>query len=261
MSFFPGLLFLMAGGLFLTLFRVPYWEIGSRFYKLITYLCLIGWAIVLLVMDPAGTAQWIQFSLIIIQLIVAFTHLFAIKTARDTLRLISYWVGFTVVLWAILALAIWPPGHTQLSYLSPSYVLFVQFVLSAGIMGAVINAMICGHWYLVNQYLSMEPIESITGTLDKLILLKVGLVVMTVGYFYTIAPRTIRELVYYFPILLSVRLIAGLLFGWLLNWMAWKTLTRQNTQAATGILYAGITFVIMGEFSAYYLTIRTGIAL
>jgi hypothetical protein len=261
MSFFPALLSLMAGGLFLTLFRVPYWEIGSRFYKLITYLSLTGWALVLLAMEPAGTPSWILFGIVTGQTIAGFAHLYAIKTARDQLRKAVYWTGFILVLWGILALSIWPPNHTELSYFSPAYVLFVQFALSAGILGAIINAMICGHWYLVNKYLSLEPIESITSTFDTLILAKICIVAGTLGWLYFQSPDVVNNLLRYYPLLVGVRIIAGLMFGWLLNWMAWKTLEYENTQAATGILYACITFVIMGEFSAYYLTVTTGLAL
>lgn len=261
MAFFPALLSLLAGGLFLTLFRVPYWEIGSRFYKFITYLCLLGWALILLMMDPGSTPDWIQFGVVISQLTTGFVHLWAIKTANHEYRTVSYWIGFILVLWGILALSLWPPGHEQLTYQTPAGVLFAQFTLSAGILGAVVNAMICGHWYLVNKYLSLEPIEAITNTLDKLIIAKTFLVLGVIGYFYFSDPRIIRRLIQYYPILLFVRLIAGLFFGWLLNWMAWKTLEYNNTQAATGILYACITFIIMGEFSAYYLTVHSGIAL
>jgi len=261
MTFFPALLFLLTGGLFITVFRVPYWEIGSRFYKLITYLCLIGWALILLSMDPERYSDWIHFSLTLGLIIAGFAHLASIKLASHGLRRTSYWIGVVIVLWNILALSIWPPGYVVLSYHSSAVVLFIQFTLSAGIIGAVINAMICGHWYLVNEYLSMEPIETITNTLDKLILAKALAVVGSISYFYFTSPETIRHLFYYFPLLFGVRIIAGLVFGWLLNWMAWKTLEYENTQAATGILYACITFIIMGEFSAYYLTVHSGIAL
>lgn len=261
MSFFPALVSLLAGGLFLTLFRVPYWEIGSRFYKLITYMSLIGWTLILLMLDPVTISEWLFFGLISVLAVMGLAHIWMIKSSREQIRRACYWTGIVLILWQYLALALWPPGYQSLDYHSPVWILFLQFTLSAGILGAVLNAMICGHWYLVNQYLSLKPIQTITRTLGNLLVAKGLLLGGIFIYFYLTNFAPLEKVLLYFPVLISVRVLAGIFFGWGLNWMAIQTLEYDNTQAATGILYACITFIFMGEFSAYYLTVHSGIGL
>jgi hypothetical protein len=69
-----------------------------------------------------------------------------------------------------------------------------------------------------------------------------------------------RRLVSLFPILFWVRLL-GLGGGLLFNGMSWQALKYENTQAATGILYGCIVWVILGEFAGLYLMLQTGIPL
>lgn len=49
--------------------------------------------------------------------------------------------------------------------------------------------------------------------------------------------------------------------GLFFNWMSWNALEHGNTQAATGILYACIVWIILGEFAAFSLTLNTGVPL
>ena len=210
--------------------------------------------------DPKTTSDWLFFLLMLALAIVGFLHLWTIKSSKQELRTMWYWTGVILILWQYLALSLWPPGHNYIEYQSASWLIFIQFTLSAGILGAVVNAMICGHWYLVNQYLSMKPIDFITRTLLYLILCKFIILCLTLVYLYATEPNRLFQTLQYYPVLFGVRILAGLIFGFLLTWMGRQTLQHENTQAATGILYACITFIFMGEFSAYYLTIHSGIA-
>jgi len=74
-------------------------------------------------------------------------------------------------------------------------------------------------------------------------------------------PHLFERVVFAFPVLFWVRILVGLGGGLLFDWMSWKALEYDNTQAATGILYACITWIVMGEFSAFYLTVQTGVPL
>ncbi|MFB6347463.1 MAG: hypothetical protein ABEK50_17215 [bacterium] len=247
--------------MYATLFRIQYWEIGSRFFKLITYLAITGWTLSFLMLDPSQAHHWIQWSLLLLLIILGLGHVLCIKRAHHDRRAVVYWIGWTVFIWTILALAVWPPAEQFVRYYTGPELRFFHLLLSAGILGSIINAMICGHWYLVNKYLSLEPIRSISQTLTGVLLTKIVLVSISLGWIYVSHPFQFRTLTAYFPLLFWTRLIAGLAFGLLLNWMSWKCLDYENTQASTGILYAAITFIIMGEFSGFYLTVHSGIAL
>jgi hypothetical protein len=56
------------------------------------------------------------------------------------------------------------------------------------------------------------------------------------------------------------RVAFGFLGPLTLVWMTRDALKYRHTQAATGILYVAIFFVLMGELAATWLEFRTGIA-
>ena len=57
--------------------------------------------------------------------------------------------------------------------------------------------------------------------------------------------------------IVALRWLSGLVGVLLLAWLAWRTLLIPNTQSATGILYAAVILVFMGELSSQFLSIGT----
>ncbi len=261
MNSIAALFFLLAGGMFLVLFRVPYRKIGASYHRLVTYICLVGWVLALVNTRPGSPGGWIQFSLLILMAVGGLLHVFSLHTGRESLRAGIYVGVWILVLFGFGSLGAWPPGRESIQYYSSAPTLFLQFTLSGLILGSIVDAMICGHWYLVNTGLSLEPIRAISRTLWAALAAK-GLVLCVILYLLHVAsPPLFREIVVGMGSLFWVRVIASIPFGGLLNWMSWKALEVDNTQAATGILYATIVFIIIGEFFAYFLTLVTGVAL
>lgn len=261
MSFFAGLLSLLAGGTFLLLPGVPLEEIGARFHRLVGYVSLIGWTAILLMLSPAGSTEGLTFIVAVGITLSVLAYVLVLRGERPGLRRIPYGVGAVLLLvWYGSLGASLAAAFTAGSPVSRS-LYGLQLVLSAAVLGGIVDAMICGHWYLVNTGLSLRPIRRISrilaGVLTAKLLLLTGLLYWLAGS----QPHLFERVVYRFPVLFWVRTLVGLGGGLLFVWMSWKTLTYDNTQAATGILYACITWIIMGEFSAFYLTVQTGVPL
>ena len=57
----------------------------------------------------------------------------------------------------------------------------------------------------------------------------------------------------FYPLRVAIGVVAPLLLAPLV----WRTARMQSTQSATGILYAALVFVLIGELSARFLQLRT----
>ena len=54
------------------------------------------------------------------------------------------------------------------------------------------------------------------------------------------------------------RVVWGLLGPLALSYFVWRTAAMKSNQAATGLLYVALVFVLIGELLSSYLTIATG---
>lgn len=262
MKFFSILLSLLAGGVFLMLHRISLERIGDRFHRLVTTLLLVGFGVILLTLRPESVPEWIEFGLVVGILVTGFVHRRAISASGSSLRLFAYWTTVGLILTFYGVIVFGPTLSMMKTDIISPYVTYLQIVLSAAILGAIVDAMICGHWYLVSPDLSLDPIRSISRSLTLVILAKIALITWVLIQTRAHNPFLFKRLMFYsYPILFWVRLLVGLAGGLFFNWMSWKALEHGNTQASTGILYACIVWIIMGEFSAFYLTIAEGIPL
>lgn len=261
MSFFVILLFLLTSGIYGLLHQIPRREIGNSFYRLINLLFLIGMTIVLVTFPPEGTVEWIQFGLILGILTGGFLHRYALSGQRPILHASTYWTTVLMLVVLLGTISTLSPLPSLMQSITSPTINFVHLLTSAAIMGAIVDAMICGHWYLVNPDLNLEPIRSISRALTAVIIVKIGLVGWSLYQTGTTDPYLYQRVVFLMPILFWVRVLVGLAGGLFFNWMSWKALEHGNTQAATGILYACITWIILGEFSGFYLTLQTGVPL
>jgi hypothetical protein len=54
------------------------------------------------------------------------------------------------------------------------------------------------------------------------------------------------------------RVLWGIVGPLLLSYFIWKTADMKSNQAATGLLYVALVFVLIGELLSSYLTVATG---
>lgn len=261
MNFIAILVFLLASGVFGMLHRMRIEDIGKSFHRFVTLHYLVWMTIVLVTMRPDQWYVWLQFSLVLLAAVLGFSYFFAVNRASVPTRQKLYWVGVAVLLGILLSLSFHTPFPELIEPFVPPVLVFFHLVASAAIVGAILDGMMCGHWYLVNTDMNLRPIRSISRSFSGALIVKILLVGATLVWTFWHEPYLYRQLVQFFPILFWVRLLVGLGGGLLFNWMSWQALKYENTQAATGILYGCIVWVILGEFSGLYLMLQTGIPL
>lgn len=146
----------------------------------------------------------------------------------------------------------------------PNWLLAGSFVASALMLGSVLGTMITGHWYLVNRKLTMRPLQMATwvflGVIGLRLTLVAGVFLMTLSSPQMAQTEIAKNMLGFTGqgILFWARVGFGLLMPIILGKMIWDSVKVQNTQSATGILYATIIFVIIGEAFSKYLYLFTG---
>ena len=124
-------------------------------------------------------------------------------------------------------------------------------------MGLTLVAMNVGHSYLSSIKLSIRPLRICTLALGVMLLFRLVSLVVLISF----SPlKMIDQFELQNLTLLSIGLIRtlfGLVGPLILIYLVWETVKIQSTQSATGILYALLTMVLVGETSALYLTLTT----
>ena len=138
-------------------------------------------------------------------------------------------------------------------------------VLGALLFGGVIWAMNLGHWYLVSKSLPFGLLVRATEALALLALARTVLALVALGWLARTsrgpAGDALADLVdpmrdgFFF----GSRVLWGLAAPLLLAPFVVKTARMKSNQAATGLLYVGVVFVLVGELLAAYLTLRSGL--
>jgi len=135
----------------------------------------------------------------------------------------------------------------------PSWVGAFSFVTSALMLGSVVGTMITGHWYLVNHKLSIQPLRVATIIFVLASALRFVLVAaMLAGLWVGGEASQVAAIRHLFTfsgegIFFIARLLFGLIAPLIFGYMIWQTVKLHSTQSATGILYAAVVFVILGE--------------
>jgi hypothetical protein len=151
---------------------------------------------------------------------------------------------------ALLA-ATFPEAETVMP--PPAWLSAASFLTSALMLGSVIGTMITGHWYLVNHRLSIEPLRIATRIFITASVLRFALVVvLLVGMWLTGDASQVAAIRHLFTlsgegIFFIARLLFGLVAPLIFGYMIRETVKLRSTQSATGILYAAVVFVLLGE--------------
>jgi hypothetical protein len=121
---------------------------------------------------------------------------------------------------------------------------FLSLWSSAAVLGGATTGMLLGHWYLTAPTMSIEPLTFVTRLLFAALVLRLALSAW--GWWQ--AGETLHgSLVWTW---FALRWIAGILSPLVLALMTDRILRYRNTQAATGVLFAGVILVFLGEMSA-----------
>ena len=124
--------------------------------------------------------------------------------------------------------------------------------------GAVLLIMNLGHWYLVSRSLPFELLArgaALFAALAAARTLLLGLAVVWDRDGDRLAPLLSPERDALFFLF---RVLWGIVGPLALSYFIWKTADMRSNQAATGLLYVALLFVLIGELLSAYLTVATG---
>jgi protein NrfD len=124
--------------------------------------------------------------------------------------------------------------------------------------GAVLLIMNLGHWYLVSRSLPFQLLArgaalfaALAGARTLLLLLALKWNPSREGLAPLISLE--RDALFFL-----FRVLWGIVGPLALSYFIWRTADMKSNQAATGLLYVALLFVLIGELLSSYLTVATG---
>ena len=121
--------------------------------------------------------------------------------------------------------------------------------------------MLLGHWYLNTPTMKLDPLRRLLVMLVVAIAIRAIISAIGAGIEGTRLSGQPAGIPTSWLLFLALRWIAGLLLPAGLTYLTWQTLKIPNTQSATGILYAGVILVFIGELCAQMLSATTSFPL
>jgi len=116
-------------------------------------------------------------------------------------------------------------------------------VSSSAVCGSVLTAMLLGHWYLTTPTMSTRPLYWFNGMIAAAAGMRLIATVTAVATEGLALPGLTHWIWF------SIRCIGSIVVPFILAVVVWRVLRYRNTQSATGILFAGLIIVLMGEMS------------
>lgn len=121
------------------------------------------------------------------------------------------------------------------------------------LLGSVTTAMLLGHWYLNAPTMKLDPLKRLVKLVGLSVALRGAVCLAGWGLAWH-AAQTPWPPGSSVSLLLSLRVLAGIVGVGLLAGLTWQTLKVPNTQSATGILYAGVILAMLGELTGQILS-------
>jgi hypothetical protein len=120
---------------------------------------------------------------------------------------------------------------------------------SAWLFGGAVTAMLLGHWYLTATGMALDPLIRLTQLLLVAAVLRGLLAGVALATLPSTSPHDVMAGGVH-GIWLILRWTAGILGPLLLGLMVRRILRYRNTQSATGVLFAAVILVFIGETTA-----------
>lgn len=243
-----GLFLLEAGaGTALLLLFFPVKTLGKGFFSMHGALAFL-FVLLAALLHPIGLPSNLGWAAT--GLLAAFTiaaHANRARTARPLLGLGGLCAAAAMV--SVAASAPQPSGS--------SWTILNAFIGSL-FFGAALLTMNLGHWYLVSRSLPFRLLT--TGALVFGILALLRAVFM--GLTLAVNPRPEGLAVLLAPerdaLFFLFRVLWGIVGPLALSYFIWRSAEMKSNQAATGLLYVALVFVLIGEMLSSYLTVATG---
>jgi hypothetical protein len=115
---------------------------------------------------------------------------------------------------------------------------------SAAVLGGVTTGMLLGHWYLTTPTMSIKPLTWFNIAIAVAVLMRLLASGWAVAGAGVLLPDTTQQM------WLGIRWAGGIVAPGFMSVMVWRILKHRNTQSATGVLFATLVVVFMGEMAA-----------
>jgi len=234
-----------AGTAFLLLF-FPVGTLGKGFSSLHGTLAFVFVLLAALV-GPAGMprpAAWVAAGLLGLYTLLA--HAGHAGAARPVLAAGAAAAAYTLARFALVA----PRGAGD------GWVLAGAF-LGGLLLAAVLLVMNLGHWYLVSRSLPFRLLARGAALFALLAGARTLLLGSAMAFHRGDGLSALlsleRDALFFL-----FRVMWGIVGPLALSWFIWKTADMRSNQAATGLLYVALVFVLIGELLSSYLTVATG---
>lgn len=122
--------------------------------------------------------------------------------------------------------------------------LLVSHISTSAVLGGAVTGMLLGHWYLTAPTMSIDPLKRLSLLFGMAVVVR--LIVSLAGWMLAGQSLTDGTLWTWF----ALRWLAGIIGPLVIAVMALQILRYRNTQAATGVLFAGVILTFIGEMSA-----------
>ena len=174
-------------------------------------------------------------------------HLGRAAAARPVLAL-----GAAAAWWCLARVALVAPRETGGAWT-------VVGAAAGGLLfGAVLVIMNLGHWYLVSRSLPFRLLARGAALFAGLALFRTAyLAVAVAAHSDSDGLRTLLSLESD-ALFFLFRILWGIVGPLALSYFIWRTAAMKSNQAATGLLYVALVFVLIGELLSSYLTVATG---
>jgi hypothetical protein len=236
-----------AGGTALLLLFFPPKTLGKGFFSLHGAIALVL-IVLALALRPAGLpAAAGAAAAVLTAVYVLLVHADRASPARPLLVAVAVAAGYAAARVAIVA---------------PRYPGSAWTAVSAAVGGlffaAVVLTMNLGHWYLVSRSLPFQLLARGAALFAGLAVLRGALLVVAVVA--NPRPEGLHALLSLDrdALFFLFRVVWGIVGPLALSWFIWRTAEMKSNQAATGLLYVALVFVLIGELLASYLTVATG---
>jgi hypothetical protein len=261
----------LAVGTLLPLLFISLEEIGATFFRFMSglaaaLLAVAWWAhpfnhpVFHSAQNSFSISPNLVLGLIAVTIVILLAGSFWIERVKKIYLVPAFALGLAVVTCA----ALFSPAAPDLP-VSSLGLRAASFLGSALVLGTVLSAMITGHWYLVNHRLTIQPLRIATLLFLVATVLRLAFVVAVIPalalsreILVAQAAQALLQLSgqgWLFWLRVTIGLIGPLIFGG----MIYATVKIRSTQSATGMLYATVVFVFLGEAFAKFIWLFTGI--
>lgn len=269
MSVFILFMLALSAGALSTLFWIPEEDLGRGYFQLNALIILSLLALTLVVVllhpiEPFGIQPELGRILLITALAMSFLYYTAVwkerwKWSHVPAALALLATTATLLLGGYSMIA----ARTPLPYRDA--LTFLALVSSALLVGWSLISMLLGHWYLLVPKLSFRHLITFCRVLLAVVILRCLAVALSLVAAYSV-DRFVLPHPWYLLVDLGgqgmffwFRILWGLAIPLLLAVMSLHCARNRSNQSATGILYVLLVGSFIGEITALYLTVTTGV--